>query len=106
MSIGATVKIDGITYKVTAIGANAFKGQKKLATVVIGANVSNIGKNAFNGCSSLQNITIKSTKLKTVGTGAFKGINKKATIKVPKAKKKAYTKLLSGKGQAKSVKVK
>ena len=106
VSIGATVKIDGITYKVTAIGANAFKGQKKLATVVIGANVSNIGKNAFNGCSSLQNINIKSTKLKTVGTGAFKGINKKATIKVPKAKKKAYTKLLSGKGQAKSVKVK
>ncbi|MBO4592488.1 MAG: leucine-rich repeat protein [Eubacterium sp.] len=105
-NIAATVKKDGFTYKITAIGANAFKGQKKLATVTIGANVANIGKGAFNGCASLKTITIKSGKLTKVGANAFKGINKKATIKVPKAKKKAYTKLLSGKGQAKTVKIK
>ena len=54
----------------------------------------------------MKSITIKSKKLRKVGAGAFKGINKKATINVPKAKKKAYTKLLKGKGQAKTVKIK
>ena len=54
----------------------------------------------------MKSITIKSKKLSKVGAGAFKGINKKATISVPKAKKKAYTKLLKGKGQAKTVKIK
>ena len=78
-----TVKYKGVSYKVTGVGANAFKNM-----------------------SSLKNITIKSTKLTKVGANAFRGINKNATIKVPKAKKKAYTKLLKGKGQAKTVKIK
>ena len=51
-------------------------------------------------------ITIKGKKLKTVGKQALKGINKKAVIRVPKAKKNAYKKLFKGKGQKKSVKVK
>lgn len=105
-NIAATVKSNGFTYKITAIGSNAFKGQKKLKTVTIGTNVTSIGNGAFNGCASLKTVTIKSTKLTKVGANAFKGINKKATIKVPKAKKKAYTKLLKGKGQAKTVKIK
>ena len=105
-TIATTVKYNGIKYKITAIGPNAFKGQKKLTSVTIGTNVTNIGANAFNGCASLKTVTIKSTKITKVGAGAFKGINKKATIKVPKAKKKAYTKLLKNKGQAKTVKIK
>ena len=36
----------------------------------------------------------------------FKGIDKKAVIKVPKKKLKAYKNILKGKGQAKSVKIK
>ena len=104
--IGATVKIDGITYKITAIANGAFKNSKRLTSVTIGANVTSIGKNAFTGCGSLKTITIKGKSLKKIGANAFKGINKKATIKVPKAKKKAYTKLLKNKGQAKTVKIK
>ena len=104
--IGATVKIDGITYKITAIANGAFKNSKKLTSVTIGANVTSIGKNAFTGCGSLKTITIKGKSLKKIGANAFKGINKKATIKVPKTKKKAYTKLLKNKGQAKTVKIK
>jgi len=37
---------------------------------------------------------------------AFKGIHKKATFKVPKAKIKAYKKLFKAKGAGKSFKVK
>ena len=104
--IGSTVKIDGITYKITAIGNGAFKGNKKITSVTIGANVLTISNNAFAGCTKLNTIMLKTTKLQKIGANAFKGINKKATISVPKAKKKAYIKLLKGKGQAKTVKIK
>ena len=106
ISATGKVKLCGVTFTVTSIAPNAAKGCKNLAKVVLGENIATIGKNAFNGCSSLKSITIKSKKLRKVGAGAFKGINKKATISVPKAKKKAYTKLLKGKGQAKTVKIK
>ena len=81
--VPSTVKINGYTFKVTSIGARAFAG-----------------------CSKLRQITVKTTKLKKVGKDALKGICEKAVIKVPKAKKKAYTKLLKGKGQRKTVKIK
>ena len=69
-----TVKIGGKTFKVTAIGDNAFKGYKKLKT-----------------------ITIESKNLKSVGKDAIKNIHKKATIKVPKDKVKEYKKLFDKK---------
>jgi hypothetical protein len=52
-------------------------------------------------------VIIKTTKLtkKTVGKNAFKGIHKKATIKVPKKKLDAYKKILKNAGISKSVKV-
>lgn len=106
--IPSTVKVSGKNYKVTTIAKNAFKGNKKLKKVTIGANVNKIGANAFKGCSKLKNIVIKTKKLtaKKVGNNAFKGINKKATFKVPKAKVKAYKKIVKAKGAGKNVKVK
>ena len=106
LSIPATVKINGVTYKVTSIANNAFKNCKKLRKITIGANVTSIGKNAFSKAKALKTITVKSKKLKKVGKGAFKGIHKKAVIKVPKAKLKKYKKLFKGKGQKKTVKIK
>lgn len=94
------VTIDGITYKVTSIAVNAFKGNKKITKVTIGKNILKIGKNAFSGCTKLKSITIKTTKLttKNVGKNAFKNINKKAIVKVPAKKLSAYKKLLKKKG--------
>lgn len=105
-NVPATVKHNGITYKVTAIANNAFKNNKKLKKVTIGANVKSIGKAAFAGDKNLKTIIVKSKVLKRVGKNALKGINKKAVIKVNKKLKKKYTKLFKKKGQAKSVKVK
>ena len=48
-----TVKVNGITCKVTAISANAFKNNKSLKSVTIGRNVTVIGTNAFYGCRNL-----------------------------------------------------
>ena len=51
-------------------------------------NITGIGKNAFKNNKKLKNVVIKSKKIKSIGRNAFKGINKKATIKGPKLKKK------------------
>lgn len=106
VSVPKTVKIQGKTYKVTAISANAFKDNKKLASVTVGSNVTTIGSKAFYGCKNLKRITVKSTKLKSVGKNALKGIHKKAVVKVPKSKLTKYKKLFKGKGQKKTVKIK
>ena len=106
LKVAATVTINGEKVSVTSVKANAFKGMKKLEKVTIGTNVSRIGKNAFSGDSKLKSIQIKSKKLTSVGKRALKNISAKAVIKVPKSKKKAYTSLLKGKGQKKSVKIK
>ena len=109
-----SILIDGMptagkkTYQVTAIASRAFVNRKKLKKVTIGANVSKIGKYAFYGCTNLKTITIKSTKLtaSTVGSKAFSKIYTKATIKIPKAKKTAYKKILLKKGVTKKMKFK
>lgn len=93
VTIPATVTVNGVPCKVTSIANNAFRGQKKLKKVTIGANVTTIGKKAFSGCKNLTKIVVKSKKLKKVGAKAFAKINPKAKIKVPKNKKKAYKKV-------------
>ncbi len=129
--IPSTVTISGVPYPVTGISANAFAGCKKLKSVKIGKNITTIGtkafekctkltkitipskvnyigKQAFYNCSSLKSITIKTGSLtkKSVGAKAFKGIHKKAVIKVPAKQKASYKKLLITKGAGKRVKIK
>ena len=106
IKVADTVEIGGKKFLVTSIGNSAFSGCSKATSATIGKNVTKIGSKAFYNCKNLKKLTIKSTKLKSVGSKAFKGINKKASIKVPKSKLKAYQRLLKGKGQASSVKIK
>ncbi len=98
--IPKTVKVDGVNYKVTSIAKKAFAGNKNLKTVVIGKDIKKIGTKAFYKCVNLKKVTIQSTKLKakSVGAKAFAKIHKKAVVKVPKAKKKAYKKWLKKRG--------
>lgn len=103
-TIPAEVKIGGAKFKVTSISNKALKGTK-VTSVTIGKNVKTIGSSAFEKCGSLKKITIKSTALKKVGKKAFKGINAKAKIKVPKKKLSAYQKLMKNKGQSATVKI-
>lgn len=118
-----TITINGITYKVTGIMKNAFKGCTKLKTVTIGKNVtsigdgafykctaltkiiipkgvSKIGKQAFYGAKKLKSVTIRTTKLtgKKIGKQAFKNIHSKAVVKVPSKKLGAYKKILKARG--------
>ncbi|MBQ8199278.1 MAG: hypothetical protein IJZ76_07625 [Lachnospiraceae bacterium] len=65
---------------------NAFKNNKKLKTVKIGANIKSIGKNAF----------------KKMGSSNYK----KVKVKVPKKVLKAYKKTLVKRGLSKKAKIK
>ena len=112
VNVPDTVVVDGVRYQVTSIANNAFKNNKKLTSVVIGKNVTKIGKKAFFGCQKLKKITIKTTKLKTKSVGA-KAFTKagsknysKLTVKVPKKCKKTYPKILRKKGLSGRAKIK
>lgn len=96
--IPATIKYKEVTYKVTAISANAVKGNKKIKSATIGANVKSVAAKAFNNCPKLKTVTIKSTKLtkKTASKKSFSKVNKKMVIKVPKKVKKTYAKIFKG----------
>ena len=99
--------MDGVTYKVTEIGKNAFKNNEKVTKVSVGKNITTIGANAFSGCTKLKTITINTKLLtaKNVSKDAFKGITANTVIKVPKSKVAAYTKLFQKKGLSKKVKI-
>ena len=98
VTIPNTITVDGISYKVTEVGANAFKNNKKVKKVTIGANVVKIANKAFNKCPSLKNVIIKTTLLtkKTAGKKCFSKVHKKMVIKVPKKVKKTYVKIFKG----------
>lgn len=127
VKIAKTIKANGKTYKVTAIAANALKGNKKVTSVSIGSNVEKIGKKAFANCTKLKTVTVNGNKLKTigqsafsgdknlkvvnlkkvktlktVGKSAFKGVSKKITVRVPKNKKAAYVRIFKKGGIAAS----
>lgn len=121
--IPSTVKISGITYRITSVSAKTFKDNKKIKMVSLGDNVNKIGTQAFCNCKNLKtieigkkvknigskafynscnlkNISIKSKYFteKSVSAKAFSKINKKAIVNVPKSKLSSYKKLLKKKG--------
>lgn len=92
VSVPKKVTYQKVSYKVVAIGNNAFKNRRKLTKVTIGANVRTIGKKAFYNCKKLKKVIIKSQKLKKVGKQAFRKVNKKVFVKIPKGMKKSTKK--------------
>lgn len=110
---GSTVTYKKVKYKVTKSAAKngtaavtGIKGKSAKSAVIpkkvtidgYSFKVTEIGKNAFNGCSSLKKITIKSKTITKIGKNAFKGTDKNIVIKVPGSKKKAYQKLAKKSG--------
>ena len=98
VTVPAQIYAQGITYKVTSIGAKAFNNNKNLTKVTIGTNIVKINSNAFFNCKNLKTVTIKSVLLttKTASKKAFKNAHKKLVIQVPKKVKKNYTKIFKG----------
>ena len=106
VKVPAVVKVNGVTYRVTSVSSKAFMKNNKITKIIIGKNITKIGKKAFSKCKKLKLLVIKSRKLKAknVAKNAFKGITKKTIVKVPKSKIKEYRKLLRKKGLSSKVK--
>lgn len=87
---------------VKTIGDGAFKGCTKLTAAAIGksskSGLTTIGKNTFSGCTRLGKVTVKSTKLTSVGAQAFRDTKSTLKVKVPAKQFPQYKKLLKKAG--------
>lgn len=75
---------DTYVFQVTAVSKNVFQKDQKLKSVVIGANITNIGAKAFFNCKNLKKIRFKGKKIPKLGAKAFKGIKQNSKIFYPK----------------------
>ncbi len=97
ITIPATVKKDGYTFKVTEILKGVFQKNRKITQVQIGSNVKKIGAKSFYNCKKLNRITFKNKNAVKIGSKAFSGIKKKCKVTVPKKMtKKNFAKLKKG----------
>ncbi len=116
LKVPDTVKIGGIKFRVTAIGAKACQYKRGLKRIIVGNNVRVIGSYAFRGCTSLssvqlgkavtvidkgafsgdkkiQRFVINSRKLKRVGKNAFNTLKTSPAITYPKGLEIRYSNL-------------
>ncbi len=82
LRIPNTMKVKGNSYKITAIGKNAFKNHKQLKKITIGRYVKTIGAGAFQGCTKLQTVTA-SGNVTVIGDKAFYKCSKLQKITIP-----------------------
>lgn len=104
-------KITGFT-NVTSIGKQAFYNCSALTQIgsksraITLSKVQKIYNSAFQNCKKVTRFTITSKSLKSVGSKAISGINKKTVIRVPSSKLSTYKKLFkSSTGYVKSMKI-
>lgn len=80
--IPATVSINGVKYKITAIADRAFKGNKNVTKVKIGSGITKIGKNVFYGCRNLKTVTIGKNVVE-IGAKAFYKCTSLTKVTIP-----------------------
>lgn len=98
--IYANDTIGAKSFKVTAVADKALY-KKDVVSVHVGANITQIGKQAFEGCSVLSELRFYTQKLKSVGSKAFYKTSKDMQVYIPSKKYKTYVNLLQGAGLSK-----
>lgn len=73
VTIETSLFVYGHTFKVTAIGDDAFKDNTQITKVTIPDGISVIGTNAFSGCVSMLNINIGKS-VTSIGNKAFANV--------------------------------
>jgi hypothetical protein len=66
------VNYEGVTYRVTGIGFEAFKDCPDLTKVTMSKRILSIDYNAFENCTAMTRVTIPDN-VTAIGAGAFKG---------------------------------
>jgi len=92
------IKYKGNEMVVTSIEDDGFSYMDRLRKVVVGANITYIGEDAFRESVKFDRLVIKTNKLKKVGKNVFKGAGKKLIIEVSKKSLGKYKKMLTNKG--------
>jgi len=85
VTIPASITIDGVDYKVTAVGGSAFYNCRGIKNVTINAGIESIGSNAFYYVR-MTNMTLPST-LKTIGNSAFMNCDQLTSLVIPEGVK-------------------
>ena len=76
------IKVYQIPEGITEIGGNAFRGCSSLINIEIPEEVTSIGNGAFEGCSSLTNIEIPE-EVTIIGNSTFEGCSSLTNIEIP-----------------------
>lgn len=82
IKIPETMTYLGVTYSVTEIGQNAFYGCTNLTSVTIPNSVTKIGDGAFEFCSDLTEVAI-GNNVKTIGYAAFDECSSLTSLSLP-----------------------
>ena len=93
---------DGIRYLVTGIDKKAAQNNKKLSSLTIGACITTIGSDAFNGCTGLKSIKVNSGVISKLGKNSFSKLPSKAKLRVPVDCKSRYGQLWKKAGYPKN----
>ena len=100
--IPAEVTHEDKTYKVTAIGADAFQGNSTLTRVTIPEGVTEIAYYAFSGCTSLTSVIIPES-VTVIIKYAFSGCTSLTNVIIPEGVTYIGNKVFSGCTSLKSV---
>ncbi|MCR4691487.1 MAG: leucine-rich repeat domain-containing protein [Lachnospiraceae bacterium] len=82
VTIPSDVTIYGRNVKITEIAADAFKDNKTVQSVIIGANVETLPEGVFSGCTALKDVTIQGN-VKLIPTSAFEGCSSLTSVTMP-----------------------
>ena len=88
----------------TYISDGAFKGKKKLKSIVIPDGVTDIGWNAFSECTNLKSVVIPSS-VEYIGSMAFYNCTELTSITIPEKVDKIRPYTFSGCGNLSSIRV-
>ena len=98
VKIPASISADGVTYKVTTVAAKALSENKNITSVEIGSNVKSIKSKAFYKCSRLSKVKLKTKKIISMSSGAFKSVKSNAKFYTFNSKLSKYKSLLKRAG--------
>lgn len=92
------IKYKGKEMTVTSIEEDSFSYLDRLRKVVIAADITYIGNDAFKEANRLGRLIIKASGLKKTGKNIFKDVSERLIIEVPKKSLASYRKLFKNKG--------